>query len=450
MPYQILSDDGQTQTLQLDDGRVVQVASAGLSEPLQHQSIIPTPVPTPEVQQPLPEQVPPMNPGMPDGSAAPSQLNTIVPESLPTKPEAQSSLDKLNVGFEDQSKGKAKQIGADIQSAKEQATTLDTIVKEDRAKISKMQENENSKQAYLETQTQKYQDLRDKYLSTEIDPNRMWNNKSTQNKIFSAIAIGLGALGGSLDGSHQNDALGIIKDQINRDLDAQKLELEKRGKGIEYQGNLLGQLRAQFSDQRTAESAFRQMGLENAKLQLDQISQKYKAPQLQGQLEQFQGQLQQEMIKNRLELESKAIDNYTKANPPMSAEAAKAMGPAGVMQGAYDTILKANANAGSMFGFRNEDQKLVDTAFNQISNTIAEGDEKKKAALESAYKPISSDSLAERTQKLNQLNRLVTGYTAQVLAGKKKAQAPDQKDSIESTGFRTVIKLPNGNYKEVK
>lgn len=56
----------------------------------------------------------------------------------------------------------------------------------------------------------------------QLDPNRVWKNKSTGNKVLSLIGIILGGYGHALGGS--NPALKIIDDEIDRDIEAQKAE----------------------------------------------------------------------------------------------------------------------------------------------------------------------------------------------------------------------------------
>jgi hypothetical protein len=66
----------------------------------------------------------------------------------------------------------------------------------------------------------------------KIDPNRLWNNKSTGDKIMSSIALVLGGIGGALTG-RDNAALKIMQSQIDADIDAQKAD--QTGKESLYQ-----------------------------------------------------------------------------------------------------------------------------------------------------------------------------------------------------------------------
>jgi hypothetical protein len=80
-------------------------------------------------------------------------------------------------------------------------------------------------QKNLQALNQEQHDLGTKMMTGQVDPNRMWNSMGTGNKILAGIAVALGGLGSN--GSGTNAALGVINNAINRDIDAQKTDLEK-------------------------------------------------------------------------------------------------------------------------------------------------------------------------------------------------------------------------------
>lgn len=84
-------------------------------------------------------------------------------------------------------------------------------------------------------------------VNAKIDPNRVWNNSSTGNKIGAAIGILLSGIGSGLTGS-PNMAMGVIKDNIDKDIEAQKAELGKKE-------NLLSQNLRKYGDLNTATHA---------------------------------------------------------------------------------------------------------------------------------------------------------------------------------------------------
>lgn len=63
--------------------------------------------------------------------------------------------------------------------------------------------------------------------NTKIDPNRIWHDASTGQKVAASIGMILGGMGAGLTGG-PNQALGVIQALQNRDLEAQKMDLGKK------------------------------------------------------------------------------------------------------------------------------------------------------------------------------------------------------------------------------
>ncbi len=72
-----------------------------------------------------------------------------------------------------------------------------------------------------------HKDLVDAITNQKIDPNRLYNNMGTENKIVAAIAVALGGAGAGLIGQ-PNTALAVIQKSIDRDIEAQRMELGKK------------------------------------------------------------------------------------------------------------------------------------------------------------------------------------------------------------------------------
>lgn len=72
--------------------------------------------------------------------------------------------------------------------------------------------------------------LMNNYKAGKIDPNRAWNDASTGNKILAAIGVIVGGIGSGLTGQ-PNQALAVINKQIDRDIEAQKANMDK-GKNL--------------------------------------------------------------------------------------------------------------------------------------------------------------------------------------------------------------------------
>lgn len=85
--------------------------------------------------------------------------------------------------------------------------------------------------------TRRYEDRLERLDRESVDLAKtpykdFWSQKSTGNKILAAIAIIGGSYSNALTGNKTNEALGIIKDQINQDLEIQKLNYEKENNAI--------------------------------------------------------------------------------------------------------------------------------------------------------------------------------------------------------------------------
>jgi len=106
--------------------------------------------------------------------------------------------------------------------------------------------------------------------ASNIDPGRLWNDKGTLAKVVGAIGVALGGFVAARTGG-PNTAMEAIDRAIDRDIDAQKARLSAaRGKLSEQRG-IIGAMREQFGDERTADAAARHIYLDNAGMQVRKI-----------------------------------------------------------------------------------------------------------------------------------------------------------------------------------
>lgn len=78
----------------------------------------------------------------------------------------------------------------------------------------------------MKSQDAEYKQLHDDVANSKINPNRLWQSMSTGNKVLAAISMVLGGIGAGAGG--HNQAVAVIQDAINRDIDAQKTDLGKK------------------------------------------------------------------------------------------------------------------------------------------------------------------------------------------------------------------------------
>jgi hypothetical protein len=92
------------------------------------------------------------------------------------------------------------------------------------------------------------QEIQKELQTQKIDPNRVWGNKSTGGKIATAIGIILSGIGSGLTGG-PNLAMQVIDGEIERDLDAQKANLDNKRAGLGDKINALAAARTITKDE---------------------------------------------------------------------------------------------------------------------------------------------------------------------------------------------------------
>lgn len=68
---------------------------------------------------------------------------------------------------------------------------------------------------------------REAYTKGQIDPNHVWNSKSTASKVSTIIGLFLGGIGAGMTHG-ENPALSMLNKSIDRDIESQKLQLNKQ------------------------------------------------------------------------------------------------------------------------------------------------------------------------------------------------------------------------------
>jgi hypothetical protein len=118
------------------------------------------------------------------------------------------------------------------------------------------QQVDNDYKQQLEEKKQQYQEQSDKVArianqvseAAQINPNRFWADKGTGDKIAAAISIGLGALGGAMQGTGKNAALDIMNRAIDMDLMAQEKNYQQKKDSLGVQQSLLAMYHQQTGD----------------------------------------------------------------------------------------------------------------------------------------------------------------------------------------------------------
>jgi hypothetical protein len=126
-------------------------------------------------------------------------------------------------------------------------------------------------------------ELAKKFSDGKIDPNRVWHNTSTGNKILAGIGLLLSGIGSGLSGQ-KNMALEIIQKKIDQDIDAQKAD--KENSRSLFQMNMEKYKNAQLAEEATRLQMNTALNakLEAIKASTGSLQAKYNADILQSQV----------------------------------------------------------------------------------------------------------------------------------------------------------------------
>jgi hypothetical protein len=221
-----------------------------------------------------------------------------------------SSIDdigeSINTSLARQQDGLNISAQAGIQKAQEEASFMRERAAQQEQILIEQQQKEAQRQEQIKQQELKAQQTLDEFSNTKIDPNRYWSQKGTGEKIVAGIAIALGALGQGLTKSNNNQALDIITGQIDRDIEAQKMEILGKRETAQGQRSLLQEMRARFDDERVAEQMTRVLSLDQARTKLDEIASKSKSEEVKANQQLLSGQLEEKRTQAMIQL-NKAI-----------------------------------------------------------------------------------------------------------------------------------------------
>ena len=277
----IIGQSDQTFTVLQDNGSVTSIARDAISPELVSEisgfgSAIENEAPIIPEAQPVQEQV----------------VNEPVLEEAPIEQAPPSRLDRA-LGAETRI--------ADIQ-AKTAQETLQNLRANDaatRAFDLEQREREAERSKQFDEFALKAEKASEEFAKAEIkDP---YASKSTGNKILAAISLGLGAFGAALTGG-ENTAMKIINSAIDRDIEIQKADINKKGDAVQNSRNLLADLTKKFGDERVAEAMTRRLLLESALRQNNITAAKFQGPLIQANSQKNKTMLEQAIQEQDLKI----------------------------------------------------------------------------------------------------------------------------------------------------
>lgn len=147
-----------------------------------------------------------------------------------------------------------------------------------------------------------YKQAIDDYGKMAIDPNHFVKNMSTGGW-FAATGAGiLSAIGQALQArngvSAPNMAVQEIDRLIDRDIEAQKLNIAKAGNVVGMKQSVLGEMRQKFASEQQAYLATKGVMLDQSKRYLDMIATSYRAPEIQAATQAAKLQIDQQIAAN--------------------------------------------------------------------------------------------------------------------------------------------------------
>jgi len=230
----------------------------------------------------------------PNDFAIPQQEAPQAAQSNPMQDFKQATMEEARLGSEGQQR---------------QAAAYGDVMKEQETVDSRYDQLRNEVEEQKLQAQKNYQEVSDEYFnSKEIDQGRYWSNASTGQKILAGIGLAFA----SLNPQAMQSALGSINRAIDRDIEAQKLEILKKKEKMGQAKGLVAQFQKKFGSLAAAEQAAKMAALEKAKLKMEMIAGQTKSQTMQAKARQAISQIEMSMIeqKSKLdkELEKKRID----------------------------------------------------------------------------------------------------------------------------------------------
>lgn len=214
-------------------------------------------------------------------SATPPPASSQAPSPAATTGGASSPTPSVEGGYNTQMAGINAEAKAKGDLGNAQAGILQAQAPIQRQALQVAQDN-------FKAANDEYNAFIQDYKNGHVDPNHYMANRTTGQKIATAIGLILGGIGGGLTGQ-ENPALKFVNAQIDRDIDAQKAELGKKE-------NLLSANLRHFGNLKDAAEATAAMQKGIAATQLEAAAAKAQSPLAKAQALKAAGELQSQNV----------------------------------------------------------------------------------------------------------------------------------------------------------
>jgi hypothetical protein len=208
-----------------------------------------------------------------------AQTNREPAAPSPSLMKPQSVMPSLSAGQSDLAKSgqlmqeAAKQEAGAFEYKAAEAQNIESEAQKQRGELELRQQKQR------EDFERRGQEIDNDIDTFKIDPNKMWSNMSTGNKVLAGLSIFLGGF----DPSGQNKALGIIQNSIDRDIDAQKASYMKLRDKKQEMNSLYGRMMDKFKDEKIALDMTKAGHYQALGMKVEAMAAQAKVPQVQAQ-----------------------------------------------------------------------------------------------------------------------------------------------------------------------
>lgn len=221
----------------------------------------------------------PIVPGL--ESQVPRESAMNVPLNIPQQPKQQimppvNPSDAILKAQQEQEAGIKSEASAASMLGRNEAAIAQQQVRQQEQLMQNFQQQSASIQNEIKAAVQDYN-------NGHIDPKRFWTSKSDLGKVSTAIGLILGGIGSGLTRG-PNVALEFLNRQIDRDIDAQRMEMGKKQ-------NVLSAMQQQFGNLKDATMATKLMYADLYTTKLQQAAAASKDPMAQARAQQAIGEI---------------------------------------------------------------------------------------------------------------------------------------------------------------
>jgi hypothetical protein len=317
----------------------------GLYQPVEQATVNPQPLPQPEQATQGP---------------APASETPPAPATVPTTPAAPNLVQQYQANQKLAEQGLRDQAAAQQQMAKEQQDIYGKVFKpEDVENLNKQLAETQAKKAKLDQESEK---LFNDSLNGTIDPNRLWNNKSTGSKVLATIGLILGGAGAHSYGG-RNIAAEALDNAINKDIESQKSAKENAR-------SLFNLNRERYRDTVAAEQATYIHLNAAMQGQLAAAAARAQNPMIKAQLEQNLAALKDKSLIVGQELQQRQLALDVIKNPNVTPEQKIRFG---VPQAQQEFVYKELKDAQNLKDLHEEGMKVFDevSKLNTLGNQLS-------------------------------------------------------------------------------